>query len=71
MNIADVRERVEMIDHCRGDDETAHSEEDKLRRDVLTYIADGDWVESDPLAVRDIAREALRTERIDFARWCA
>lgn len=48
-----------------GDDEAAHSEEDKLHRDVLFAIALG---AADP---SELAAEALKTGAIEFARWCA
>jgi hypothetical protein len=48
-----------------GDDEAAHSMEDALRRDVLQAIANGS-----PDAV-ELARIALESESLIFARWCA
>lgn len=43
----------------------AHSKEDDLRDDFIKYVAslDGD--------VAKLAREVLKTNNIDFARWCA
>lgn len=61
-----VRARVQQIADLAGDFERAHSEEDKLRREVLHAIAHG--LCEDPVAC---AAEALQTEDLDFARYCA
>ena len=58
-------ERIEQIAEV-GDDEMAHSREDDLHQAVLEYLArnaPGPWCA--------YAREALKTQAIDFARWCA
>lgn len=47
------------------DDELAHSMEDALWEDVLRAIADGA-----PNAA-ELAKAALATKELDFARWCA
>ena len=60
-----VRQRVAGIAVLAGDDESAHTEEDALYRDVLRIVAASD----SPLA--EIAAEALKTQHIEFARWCA
>ncbi|WP_433701746.1 hypothetical protein [Nocardiopsis sp. CA-288880] len=65
MTPQDIRDRVARIEANRDDDETAHSMEDDLYTDVLKAIAGGA-----PNAT-ELAREALRTVDIDFARWCA
>ena len=56
---------VRYIESIKGDDEAAHSSEDELRRMVLTHIAEGGR------NVRELARIALTTEDIEFARWYA
>lgn len=62
------RERVQEINRVRGDDEAAHSKEDKLRADVLRFIVSS----GAGLGVtREAAAIALGTESIDFARWCS
>lgn len=66
MNIYDVRARVADIARMAGDDEAAHSAEDTLWGEVLRAIADGNT--DDP---QGIAKEALRTADISFARWRA
>lgn len=65
MDVEQVRDRVRRIDAARWDDEAAHGEEDTLHEDVLQAIADG----ADNPA--ELAQEALKTQDIDFARWCA
>ena len=65
MTPEEAQERVESIRSIRGDDEAAHSAEDRFRADVLEAIANGS-----PHAV-ELARIALTTGEIDFARWCA
>lgn len=61
-----VRAEVAKIEAMRGDDEAAHSAEDGLWLDVLKAIAKGEC--ADPAAV---AAEAIKTNDIDFSRWCA
>lgn len=62
---ADVRKRVKAIAAMRHDDEGAHAAEDELHRDVLAAIAAG------AAKPEVLAREAMATRNIDFARWCA
>jgi hypothetical protein len=65
MTTEQVLLRVKLIQQSAGDDEYAHSMEDDLRRDVLQAIADG------APNVRELAAAALKTDEINFARWCA
>ena len=65
MTVDDVRAEVERIRDLAGDDESAHSAEDRLHQDVLRAISDGA-----PNAA-ELAAEVLKTEAIQFARWCA
>ena len=58
-------EELERIRAMADDDEAAHSAEDAFRAAVLADIANG----ADNAA--ELAAIALRTEEIDFARWCA
>lgn len=77
MSPADIASRVADIgrDHSSGgaygepiiwDDEAAHTDEDKLHRDVFRAIADGKC--EDPAAC---ARAALESLDLDFERACA
>lgn len=64
MTREDVIKAVAEIEKNKDDDERAHSEENRLHAAVLRYYAEGG---TDP----ELAREALKTQEIDFARWCA
>lgn len=65
MNIEQAKARLLHIKQSSADDELAHMLEDRFRDDVLKAIAGGsaDSVE--------LAKIALLTEAIEFARWCA
>jgi hypothetical protein len=65
ITVAEVKARVAEIRALAGDDESAHSSEDALWAEVLQAIADGA-----PNA-KELAKAALKTSEIDFARWCA
>lgn len=65
MTVEEIKDRVQKIRDLAGDDERAHSMEDDLHQDVLAEIANGA-----PNAA-ELAREALLTLGIEFARWCA
>ncbi|MFF6925829.1 hypothetical protein [Streptomyces californicus] len=60
----DIAHRLAAIHAAQNDDERAHGMEDDLHRDVLAAIAVGA-----PDASL-LAAAALRTETLDFARWC-
>jgi hypothetical protein len=62
LSVEDVTARVEEIENISGDSEVAHSREGDLWRDVLRAIAEG---APDAAA---LAREALKTEDLSFAR---
>lgn len=66
MTVEEVESRVRRIDAMSNDDESAHEEEDELHRDVITYIAEGGFGKASELAAA-----ALRTQDIEFSRWCA
>lgn len=61
----DIARRLAEIHAVRNDDEAAHGKADDLHRDVLAAIAAG---APDPAL---LAAAALRTETLNFARWCA
>ena len=65
MNIEDVKKRVDKIKEKITDDEIAHGMENQLWQDVLQAIADG--VENPA----ELAKEALKTNEVDFCRWNA
>lgn len=67
MTVDEARRRLDDIREAayEMDDELAHDRESALRRDVLQAIADGS---SDAV---ELARIALESESLNFARWCA
>ena len=54
---------------AKGDDEGAHGAEDDLQVLVLEFIQEG--TDLTPENVRLLASLALRTKKLEFARWCA
>lgn len=66
MTVDEVEAEVARIRELRWDDEAAHSAEDNLWEKVLRLIASG---ETDTPA--ELAAAALKTQTVDFARWCA
>ena len=68
MTLEEIKKRVEYIREIKGDDESAHSHEDKLYEDFIRFCeTPGDALANVPL----MAQEVLKTKEIDFARWCA
>lgn len=65
MTIKQVELALKEIARVANDDERAHGMEDRLHQEVLQAIADGA-----PNAA-ELARLALKTSDINFARWCA
>lgn len=61
-----VRNQVKEIRRISGDDEMAHAMEDNLYANLLTSISQGAC--EDPAVC---AAEALKTQDINFQRWCA
>lgn len=62
---SETRAAVEYIRSMAHDPEVAHSEEDRMRYQVLKAIAVG---ASNPVELAEIA---LSTEEMTFPRWCA
>lgn len=65
MEVKDIKNRIREIKLMAGDYEVAHSKEDSLRDDVLREIARGCPNPS------ELAKEVLKTSKLDFARYCA
>ena len=65
MKLADIVERQELIRRYAeaGDHDVAHTEEDRLYREVLQAIAHG------TTKSRILAAYALDTQKIVFQRW--
>lgn len=66
MDINEIKQRVQRIEQAKGDCECAHGMEDQLMQDFIRYIA-----ENAPRGLARMAREVLKTEDIDFPRYCA
>ena len=66
MDLEYVKQEVAKIEAMKGDDEAAHSAEDRLRAEFIALVAE---VGSPELAA--MAQEVLKTDEIDFSRWCA
>lgn len=67
--LAHVRAEVRAIRlTAKRDPEGAHSREDKLFAEVLTFIASGQATKSDAIA---LAVAALKSKKADFVRWTA
>jgi len=52
-----------------GDYENAHQTEDEMYEKLLRWIAYGNY--SDPRHVANLANLALKSQLIDFSRYCA
>ncbi len=66
MTLNEAEESVSKIKRMRADDEAAHSREDAL------YLAFVEWIAKTGNAEQaSVAREILKTQQIEFARWCA
>ncbi len=65
-SVRDVTRLVAALRKVANDDEVAHSQEEELHHAVLQSIADG--TAQDPQAM---AKAALKSRDISFARWCA
>ena len=64
IDVEEVKERIAEIHKHRWDPEVAHEMEDKLFRDVLKAIGDGDaW---NPMV---LAYATLKSREVGFARW--
>lgn len=65
ITIKEAKERVNYIEEIKGDDEAAHSAEDKLYHEFITDIS------KRKDRIGKIARVILTTDNIHFAHWCA
>lgn len=65
MTVEQIREEIEKIKASNPDDEAQHGMEDDLYLAVLTAIANG------ALNPTELAREAIKTQEMEFRRHCA
>lgn len=61
-----IKAKVKEISELSGDDEAAHSREDRLHVEFITHIAEN-WHGE----LAEMAKEVLKTNAINFSRWCA
>lgn len=66
MTLEEVRKRVAEIVKGQDDPEEAHYAEDRLREDLLSYLA-----EVAPAELGELAKLAVSTSELDFMRWYA
>lgn len=66
MNVEECKKRVDFIREIAWDDESAHGNEDQLHHDFIQHIANSEYGE-----LSEMAKEILKTDDIDFERWCA
>jgi hypothetical protein len=66
MNIKSIQEDLEYLKEISGDDEAAHGFEDSMYKEFVQFIVDNYKGE-----ISKMAKELRKTEKIDFARWCA
>ena len=67
MTIHEIKERIQAIKDCAGDDEAAHSMEDTLREEFIAYV----HITSEVEHLSEKAKLILSTSEIEFSRWCA
>ena len=75
-DLLEVKEKVKRIKWLaegKGDDEAAHGQEDDLYQDFVKMVAEIPTGSHGAvlLVLSKIAKEVLKTQDIDFARWCA
>lgn len=67
LTLAEIKAEVAHIKEIATDDESAHGAEDRLYREVLAHIG----LHSTDAEAREMARAALFTQDIEFARRCS
>lgn len=67
MTLKEITKRVLYIFNNKHDDEDAHAEEDELYLDFIRHVEE--VTEDEEL--RQKARVVLKTQEIEFRRWCA
>ncbi len=68
MTVEQIKDKIEVIFGCRGDDEVAHGLEDQLFIDVLSAIGSGSHTAEE---CKLLAQTVLESRKIPFSRWCA
>ena len=65
MDIEHIKSRVANIERLKDDDECAHVLEDNLMQDFIRHVASSGHSE-----LAAMANEVLKTEDIEFGRYC-
>lgn len=66
MKLEDITAEVERIKSISDNDEAAHGAEDMLRWQFIAYVAECEHPE-----LSNMAKEILKTDDIEFERWCS
>ena len=66
MDLKHIQKIIKQIKNQAGDDEGAHSLEDDLYHNFIEWLSQ---TRKDDIGI--MAKEIIKTEKIDFARWCA
>lgn len=66
LTIEEVRQEVANIEESKGDSEIAHEFEDTLYRKFIEHVA-----ENGNKKLSEMAKECLKTQKIEFARYTA
>ena len=69
MEVKEVKERIAKIEHCKDDDEMAHSYEDDLFYDFVEAVKDEKYKTRKEII--EVATELFKVRDIKFARWHA
>lgn len=67
MTLEKIKKSIEKIEESSDDPESAHSQEDQLYYDFIKFVSKYDPNHD----IAKMAKEVLKTEKIDFTRWCA
>lgn len=68
MNLEYIKQSLKDLEKISDDDEMAHSVEDSMYQDFVDFVSKGDFDKSELIKM---SKELLKSQDIDFARWCA
>ena len=69
MKLQEVKQRIAEIEHCKNDNEMAHTYEDHLFYDFVEAVKDEKYKTRKEII--EVAAELFKVRDIDFARWHA
>jgi len=67
-NLELIKNSIKELKELSTDSEAAHIFEDELRNNILKDIASGKYSKEE---CQEFAHEVLKTNKIEFERWCA